>query len=416
MKKIYQILLLIILLLELNFFSIIELPSIISNINSYYVKKLIFILSMISLFFWLVFEVLTSKPIKRYYSSSVNMFLFSTLFISLLSIIVYNQSIVGVFTINYFYYIIVLYYFLTYYCIRDKSNYYFLINSIIVLGVIYSMLLVTQYFFFKFGLGSFLIFNDNNLVVLSKDTNPRIARPADFITLSVILLILKMIRGSNVNKSRFILWSSLIIMLSYIILVSQTRMYIITLLVIITLSVFLVRRKNKGIQIYLYSIFIVVILLIGSEIFINFFTSFTSGERLTSTNIRISEYLYYSKQIFENIIFGRGFPDVTIPEYFSLYYGPYGLYNTSDIGVIGFWSGFGLLGILFTLNVVIKIIKTFKNFKVNIQLQKYDEFVVITIYLLFISVTLFYTDIQRIIYLPIMLTILEMYYRESRLT
>ncbi|SDM31238.1 hypothetical protein SAMN05216191_11183 [Paenibacillus jilunlii] len=413
MKKIYQFIVIFLLLIETNFFSLIKLPTFISALTSYHTKQLTLIVCLFSFVLWFLFEKMSRHTVSRYYNTPIVIFLFSTIVISIMSMLIYNQSILSVLRVSYFYYIILLFYFLSYFCWKDKKNYHFLINSIILFGTIYSILLIVQYLFFKSGLDAFLIFNDENLVVLSKSINPRIARPADFIAFSSVLLFSKIVTGNafSINKSK--LWILLLIELIYILLVSQTRMYIIALLISFSISVLFIKRRNQGMSIVVYIILVPVIFLMANDSLSKFFSSFMTGDRVSSTLIRSQEILFYSRQIFSNGIIGRGFIDISSPDYVLLNHGPFGTYNTSDIGIIGFLSIYGLCGGLFLVFTIRKIIRTLKNNKENALQLKSIELITLCPYFLLVSLTLFYTDIQRIIYLPIILTIFEFAHKES---
>ncbi|WP_157243775.1 hypothetical protein [Paenibacillus jilunlii] len=166
-------------------------------------------------------------------------------------------------------------------------------------------------------------------------------------------------------------------------------------------------------SIVVYIILVPVIFLMANDSLSKFFSSFMTGDRVSSTLIRSQEILFYSRQIFSNGIIGRGFIDISSPDYVLLNHGPFGTYNTSDIGIIGFLSIYGLCGGLFLVFTIRKIIRTLKNNKENALQLKSIELITLCPYFLLVSLTLFYTDIQRLIYLPIILTIFEFAHKES---
>ena len=71
------------------------------------------------------------------------------------------------------------------------------------------------------------------------------------------------------------------------------------------------------------------------------------GERYNSAVYRLEEFLHFSKYIFKNIIFGFGFSqDSTILQY-----------SITDVGILGFLSRFGLIGLIWLLFFVKYLIR-----------------------------------------------------------
>lgn len=407
MKNIYRILVILILLLEVNFFSIIELPDSIKVLNSYHVKKLIFIICLLTTILWILVEKVKKIKIIRRFSLSVVFFLISLILITVLSSIAYNESIAEILKVTYYYYIIMIYYYFTFFCIIDESNYRFLINSIIIIGLIFSILLSIQYVFFRVGLSEFLIFNDYNLVVLNRNFNPRIARPADFISISCILSFSKVFNKHSNIKRKIMYLLSTFIQMFYIVVIAQTRMYIVALVVTMILAILFVNKRLTLRRIVIINCICMFISIIGFASFKEFFSTFITGERITSTIIRIQELQFYLNQIFKNIIFGRGFVNPATIEGYRLSYGPNGNYNVADIGVLGFWAIFGVFGIIFIIMITRNIIRIFRNYKMIKHSEYKIQLILLSIFLSISSLTLFYMDIQRIVLLPIILTIFE---------
>ncbi|YCI38228.1 hypothetical protein M1D49_02730 [Bacillus sp. PK3-056] len=357
MSNIYKIIVLLILIIEVNYFSILNVPYINEN-STYHFKLITFLISIISFSFIVIVEKNSKLQLKRYYNLPVVLFIISVVMICLFSISLYNQSIFGTFKVSYFYWIVLLYYFLSFFCLIEYKNFKFLINSIIWIGTIYSLILIVQYYFLKLGIGQFLIFRETGLTV--NLNNYRIARPADFIAFSAVLLYAKL-HSCNNKKLKNVLTFGLIINLIYLIFVSQTRIYILAVLIAIVGTFFMLNKTKSLAKKYLYFLIFVVLLLGSSQFISNFISSFSEGDRIKSTNIRMEEIEFFLNQIFNNYFFGRGFLDPSIPSNLYLINGPYGNYFVSDVGVLGFLALFGLLGVLFLLIIVFKIIRTIKS-------------------------------------------------------
>lgn len=396
MKKLYKLFIVFLLLLEVNFFSVFSLPDWIINLNSYHRKKLILFLVILFLM------TVLGKKIKLYFLKNVILFCIFFIFINLISMLVYNQYPLELFEINYYYWIILLYIPLSYLFIKNHEYYDFFQKMMIIFGTLYSLLLILEYLSLNFGLPNILVFNENTLVLLSGNGNFRIARPADFIAFSTLYLLYNIYIKEH-NK-KFII--CLMFNLFYIFVISQTRIYMVAISVIIL--VLLIQKRNIKNIIFIN----LPILLAGIIIFSygnslqKFYNSFVSGDRLESTTTRLQEFKFFSNQLFNNVVFGRGFVSSSNPEGNYLNFGEGFIFNSSDIGLIGFLSVFGILGIIFLVLLIKKICKGYIFLKKH-KSKNFILYKIICIYSLFTLTSTFYFDIQRILYLPLLLSTLE---------
>lgn len=399
--KINKILIVLLLLIEVNFFSLFYFPSFISNYSNYLVKYLSLFLIIIMLLINLIFS--NSLHSKLTFGIPIFFLLASVVIITIFSSYHYSQTILGTGRLSYYYFIIMLYYFLLYYFFSTK-NIHFLASTIRLIGVIYSGILIIQILLYL-KTGTFFLNTSStglNLSsnILDNDTTifisgiPRIQQPADFIMFSFLITNIEMS-----NKKQRISFKNIIfyvLQLSYLLFIAQTRMYIIlSALIIILLVLYKINSRKR--------IFLGILMLVGIGIFHKYILykfGFFSENRSASTLIRFDELQYYIPQIFSNHGFGIGFADDM--EYYFLNHGTF--YNADvssfyfdDIGIMGNMAQLGILGIM---SIIVLI-----YYLMNFYLKSNNKIIILFIYLyLFVtSISLSVLNVQRIIYLPLTL-------------
>lgn len=414
MRKFNRLIIFVIIILETNFFSLIDLSSYFININSYYSKKLILILIILGIIVNIPNTLVKNKTIfNNMLDVYVLLFLAGIFITGILSFIAYDQSIVDVITVAYFYLILLFYFYLKIAYLNDDKIIEYLFKLIIGTGTIYSLILIVQYLFLQNGMPVFLSLHPETTIILSIDNNPRISRPADFIALSTLLsgiLLLDRHGKTFIHTKKYLfnnknMFFSILIQIIYLVFVSQTRMYILSILIPFLVA-YILMSKNRLLKIFLnLSLFLIIILNLN-QIKLFVFT-FVYGDRLSSTAVRIDEIVFYGRQIFNNFIFGRGLLLNKNFEYTYLNHGPDGAYNITDIGYIGYLSVFGLIGILCSAFLFIILFNYLISIYKHKKAKEYNYLFFILISTGISSITLSFTDIQRITLFPVILFIIN---------
>ena len=111
------------------------------------------------------------------------------------------------------------------------------------------------------------------------------------------------------------------------------------------------------------------------------------------------------KNAFRNLMFGIGF--INSSKYSDIKLGPKGRYVISDLGYIGIIGVFGILGVFLIKRVLDVYIGQARRVLWKSKQKEYPEVLGIVAYTLISSWSLIFNDIQRMLYLPICLAILN---------
>nr|WP_300849258.1 hypothetical protein [uncultured Acetatifactor sp.] len=387
------------LLLEVNFFCIIPFPNFFYIINSHFHK-------VVTLFIALVLFIKTPikyiKKRKTLFHDFVFIFLAAWFFILVYSVINYtNTNLFGAFLDYYYFLIILLYYYIFQKCIDNDSNFKFIQRIIKQVAVMFSIILLFQYFMLNKGV-HFLAFNDS---FLSVNTENRMLGGFEIVLYSGVFFCSDLFDFDS-RSVRIKALVAIFIELLYLAIVAKSRSSVIIYVVMIffSLSMNLRNRTTRKILTFLFiSIFLIAILLTYSNIIDYFQLS-----RGSSYRQRIREVVFYFDNIFANGVIGIGFLRDSTENAMALH-GFENLYYTSDIGLLGFIAIWGLIGILLLIYFAIKCIKVLRA--VSNKIGKYHNLVICTLlYIICTSINLSMFDVQRIIYFPIMLAIMDCCY------
>lgn len=401
LKKTNRVFLLLIILLQIDFFSLFSIPSIISSYNGYFVKYLSLSLIFMILIINMCFK--NSNTISNFFGFPIMVLLISVLIITLTSTLRYNQNFFQTISSSYYYLTLLLYYFFSRY-FSSKDEISFLMNTIKNVGAIYAGILIIQIiWYFKTG-QYFLDVSTKGLAVNgyvfpsnitgSFSLIPRIQRPADFIVFSFLIQNIIMCN----KRWRFNLKDIVFYVLefSYILFISQTRMYILFSVLCLLMLVLMklppvVRKASTVLALFLILIF---------HSFILSKVGFFDENRTASTLIRSLELKYYLPLTFSNWGMGLGFANDT--QYYLLNHGVIsssvtaGFY-TDDIGILGIIVQLGIFGViivgLFIIYLSVAATKLIKN----------NAFYFMYLYLIVTSISLSLLNVQRIFYFPIIL-------------
>lgn len=404
MKQLNNVLILIILLLQVNLFS--NRFLVISNTvwNSYTSKYLTVMLIVIFLFINygnLLFkntEKLKMGNLSLFYTPIIALLVY-VVFLIFNSKFVYQQSLFSSITASYYYFIL-CFYFVFVGKTRDNISFEFLTNTVVFIGTVYSLLLILQGVLYSKGL-EILNIGQDGLSVEAPTFGVNIARikePADFISFTILILLVKIILK---KKSALFLWILTFFNLCYVVLVSQTRVYILIDVLLITIVILtLINRVNH--KIFLLSLAVIILLaILGVS---GIFSWFLVGNRQISYSVRIDAIRYFLHEVPRNSPLGIGFPNALWNQYMLhgnlLTFLGY-QYYLDDIGIFGFYTVFGILGIFILLLFFLDFFRSFMY-----SHHKVISFIII-VYVVTTSGTLLLFNVQRILYLPILLYILD---------
>lgn len=398
LNKKTRFLLYLLIILQTNFFSLEPSWGWIIKINSYTSKYL-------SLIVMILIFILNFKSVESIYHTAYNQFkipiltlVFFNFILGILTIFKYKQGVFSTFTASYYFYVLIFYFFLIT-LISQKGEIQKLLIFVVRTGLIYSLMLIIQDVFLKFKI-QFLNLDSSSLLVEYGAIFHgfyRIKAPSDFISFSILLVIILAVLSKKFTLTDFI---TLCVDFFYLIFVSQTRTYIITDLVII--GVWLLMKLNRVHRFFtIVSLYLVG--LVGSFSLSDLLLKFSTGSRKESLSVRIEAIKFYFNEVPRWSMFGIGFPNTAATDYilhggFLVIYGYQ--YYLDDIGILGFLTVFGLSGLLIIVMFFYKIIKGFWYSK-----NKWPLLILI-LYLSITSISVSLFNVQRIILLPVLLLLI----------
>ena len=400
MIKLIRLLITFLLLMETNFFGIIKIPEIIYNVIGYKTKYLLLFFSFLLFLFYVIAGKPASKR-KANFKFSIYFLILSTMVITLLSMGIYRENILYSFKMSYYYLIPISYLFFSVY-FSDETVLRKFINTFVFIGTLYSLIIILQVFVYKYLGIVFLNFHEKGIgEFVVRSYGIRIARPESYIVFSYILLLIRVyMRYGN----KILNYVYICIHLFYIFTISMTRVSMIMCGILgLFLCYMLIKDKSRLISYLLVFLIIVLVITFGSELVLQLL--YGEESRISSLMIRLNEVSFYASQFFNNIFFGRGFPSDN--NYYYLNHGPEGKFFITDVGVLGFLSIYGLIGIIFVMITSFKIFNLWKNTKKDTA-NKNVVFILI-LYLVMSLPTLFVLDPQRVIILPIILAFIDYY-------
>lgn len=379
-KKVPGILsILLILLMETCFISIPAISAVFFRYNNYHDKRIIFLICLILL-------ILTSKI--RMKKTNVD---YLVVFFSLAWMVIAVFSAISVSSIRmiidqYYYYAIILLYFPLGKLFDSTDGLYeSFLRMISFIGAVYAVyFIVAKLVYDSSGV---VIFNQN-IQHLQVRSGLRLARPCDFLCFSFLVTLCLIVK-----EKKNILYGRLLVIAICIYWVGQTRLY--EILIVVLFLVHLIIYTNASLKI------IVAVAVLASwnsiKSFYDFFVgSFSAKDTLSSTLARTQGYEIVKDNMFNHYIWGSGFDGKF---QFSLGGWDYAL---SDLGIIGYFSVWGILGIVFIVNVAIRFSLNLRYIIQN-QLKNYaSETIFLAIWFAISSISVSFSDVQRIIYLPFM--------------
>lgn len=397
MKKILKCTILLFFLLQVNFFNLINFSSFFSLLNSYSSKYLICGISII-LFFISLFYMKKKQSINGF---GVSIVFFCTLVgINIIwSSYEYQQPFFSSITASYYYYILLLYFFL--YKVYDHDTVVFTFSTAKIVSCVYSGLLILESFLYTKGISILNVQNNYNGSVVGSGLNVenntvlgmvRIKEPADFIAFAMVLILVQIVINNKMTANEFLI---IFVDMFYLIVVSQTRMYVLVMFILFGVcGLIFIYRYNKK-MFTMISLGIPVCGVIGAFFMLNLFMQ---GNRAISYSVRLEAINFYLSEMPKHSLLGIGFPNTQWTV--SMLHGN-GLleflgyqYYLDDIGIIGFYTVFGLLGVLALILFLISMM----NF-IRIGRNK-GSILILFLFVFLTSGSLILFNVQRIVYLP----------------
>lgn len=406
MKRIDRWFLISLLLIQVNFFDLINIrTSFLNSLMSYSSKK--FLLLIVILYF------LLRMPYRRsigVFSFTIMLTLVITILVSIGTILKFSQGIIATLFVSYYFAILILYYPMVK-AYDTWEKWHNLIKIFAIFGFVLSISKIIQ----SFALSKFhvLVFFLNTNLDYNTATSlnhmfggfTRIPSATDFVAISLVLIFVFKMHKDNLfsqKKDIFLISTDLF----YLFFVGQTRSYQLLVVVVAIVYTFLAIKKSKTTN--FMKLFFVLFLIFSLPIVIAFLKKqFLNSDRSVSISIRQEELRYYLSKIYYSHWFSLGF--IREGLYSKLLHGPnYSAINTTmtgyaldDVGIVGFLGRFGLAGVPIMVSLFVQTINSF--FKTNYR----DETTILLVILFgsWISTSLF--DPQRIFYMPILLAFMS---------
>ena len=401
--KIIKYIIVLIMLLEVEFFYLIKMPLSIYKFNNTYQKLLILGIIITGL-------IMNSKKIikGKFRYLKIILFLMAIYLIQLIiSSLKYNQFFSNTFSISN-YYIIPLLYFLIIIYLKRTNDIKFIKKIFINFTIILSTLFILQSVLFKYN----IVFLNVN-TELTRFGSLRIFEGANIILIGILISFCDLINTNKLYRKKIISIIACSLGLAEMIFVQKTRMAIVAVLIVIVFISCIKFKKNivKIMGIFI-SIIVIVILFFSSKIGENYIKSFS----LESGNISVRNEAinFFIEETKNEYILGTGFIYVN-PNVYDIYNveksyklkGPNGTYYRTDVGIFGFYHTFGILGIIFYLLFVIEV---GRDILIIYKIKKYlfnYEILAIFLLIIFTTFSLIITDVYRIITIPFLLSYIE---------
>lgn len=328
----------------------------------------------------------------------------------ILSYIKYRQTILDIILTSNYLLIIFAYYIFRYYVktAKDLKKFEFII---VLYTIILSGLFILQYLNFNYN-GRVILYNID-IDSLRFDKLRINNRSSDFINLGTILSFSFFINKNNNYLYRMFGMIGTLLGVTDIFLVQQTRILCLIVIVSIIFMILSINRKNFVKNVCYLSIISIILISVSSTALITNYTNSFSTDDGSYTG-RAYAINFFMSQVKESPLYGAGFIRVT-DEIGDLYYlarGDQGIAYRSDVGIIGFLDTMGIFGLVWYIVLMYKLCKILINLIKNNLISNYSELVGIFTILLLGSGTLIVMDTQRIILLPIILTIFDFAYSD----
>ena len=406
--QVSRVLVVLIFLANIMFFSLPGIASALSSICGFTNKRLVVFLIIVLLLFYFG----TKYPLSIFKGASSRIAIYyicMCLITFIISCFSYNGVGIKTFVSNYYYFAAILLYFPLKHMLKNQDDYRWLVHTIILIGTIYAIYMIGAKLIYSYS--GRIIFDQTAQYVQQRNGSLRLARPASFVCISTIFSFTEWLKysitGNKTSKKYFLLFC---IGMFCLVWVTQTRIYQLAFLISCSVTLATVFNNKKKIILFFALLFFIPIII--GEIR-EFYLSFYSVENIWGTEIRVSGYTYFLSHMFDNYICGIGLVSGT-PQALLLTGGKtqYG-YVITDMGYTGFLGVYGILGVALLILLGRLFLKTKVKIEQKNLLLTYPEVISLPILFVIMTWSLSFTDPQRCLYLPIILAVYSFYESQS---
>ena len=397
-NNIQRLLLALIFIANVKFFSVPGSYRLFSAVCDYHNKILVCLL--VFLFFAIGFRRRLRIPKREWPQRVTLVFLSLVLVTAVYSLLRYpGQSLFHIIRKYYYLSAVILIFPLMGFFRQRRDNVLWFVNLIAVIGLVYSVYTLFVKVVYE-ATGALLI--DNRMqIIQSRGGSLRLARTATFIGPATVLSLTMLLKshGSHRVGSPLLYLLSTVFGIINIFFISQTRAMEIAMIAFLFLMVFF-RSRHLGRTLILVVMLCALPLIL--QIVNSYRSSFTGGADYASTTIRLSGYAYFLSHAFDGGLLGMGL--IGSPSYYHILFGPEGRYNLSDDGYFGFLGMYGVLGLIFLIYLFARLIKLLMKVMRQRKLREFPEALGYLVYFAVTGWSLFFTDPQRCLYLPLFLS------------
>lgn len=360
--------------------------------------QLLFITFFIFINLLLLFRIKINN--RGYFRNCIYFFLFYVIIEMIISLFVYKQSLFHV-IIQSYYYFTFLSYFIYIKLIKNEKDILITKKIIIYVATILISIFIIQTILHKSGL--YFI----NIQIIERNNRLRITLFAILINIAFLISYGEVLKNGIKTSKLFIF--NFIIALYFIIFIQQTRsiILIIAICIFIGFLVKFLRYIKKGTKELLFLI-IICFSFLGTITIFPYTSMYESLEKDYGVVAREQAIDFYIAQIKEKPLFGMGIiKPIKGDQSYSLVHGPLGIYYKDDVGIIGFVNNFGIIGLGWYIFIMYKSYKLLRRLYINKLLNQNIELLLVYIYIVCSTGNIIIMDPQRILFFPLLLSLLE---------
>lgn len=389
-------------LLDTNFLMLIPLPGILLQVNSFVNKYLIACLAIVLTIYLYKYAHRVLKHNKTASFFAI-MLIFSLLFESLVSMIIYNETFFDVFTSWHHYLVILLAFPLMY--IVETYGIDALIKPILLLSIAYCFLCIIQEIVYLKS-GAIILKGLTEYDYSFRNAHIRL-RGSNFHMFAYIILCAKFSSAKQKEK-RLMYGLGIAVELFTQIFAYITRSWQVIYVAVLAVIFILSKRKAKSMRVIILITLICVALQFFdiSSFLESFSTNSVMGTGLSTSN-RLEAISYFWGVFMKSPLYGNGFIRDARVDLFRTLHGSKGTYAYSDVGIIGLLGETGIIGVLLYLGFVCVIYKRYTFIRKHNSFSEYELGLIsgLLFFLLFTTPTLIVTNPENIIDIPIIVAL-----------
>ena len=403
-STIVRIILLLIVLIDISFFYLLNLPKSFGNYKYLYITIVIIVLCSACCFNTKIKRcTFKYRSFLKYYTPFLLVALILMLFYS--QVVYTSQSLVQAFIAEYYFLIILLVYPIIY--IMNIDNGY---------DKIFRMLNAVTFLWYIVMIFQSILYNGTGDLFLKGYfmTDRVVIRSGIRIFSSTLgnIMILYNFNAfyNNYKKKKDLLFYLMMFVLGMycLLVIQQTRMYTIAIIISLLFLIFSTNKLNTKVIINVLVLSIALLILIQSKSLSVFFTSFTDG-KIDTTNVRIDAITYFKGYIIKNPIFGMGLVSYG-GNYNSILRGFDGSYYLDDLGFIGLLTKTGFFALSIYVVLIFRFIYIYRRICKKNSCKENGFLLSLLTFLIISSISIIITDPVRIIALPFIFAIFEYKY------